>query len=354
MLLSSVVTGNEELDNLLASIVQYLRSLPPLSQWNSQTGEIRSGINNQILGYLYRYLHIKFADDKVGTNFGDTYLGRKYYGTFNSESATESLDYTNYTWTATANPAGFEAADKFYFRCLGGRAIDFKVDTVLPSGLWSPVPETGTPIDLDYILPLLGLPSDTVPDGSLTTAKYSDSSVTFGKFQNISGGVVLGRVAGPAGIVTELTASPAGLAMLSAADVATQRLLLDFVNTVKVTVTHCIPLACSDETTQLVPGTCFVFRMPYGFLLSKVKASLNTAQTSGATFELDILRDGVSIFNTRLTISNTTTSSELATVPAVLSTPVVSLPNDSVIEVQIIATGTGCSGLKVSLIGVQA
>ncbi len=351
MLLSTIATGNDALDNLLASIVQYLQSLPPFPLWNTRTGEIRNGVDDTLLGYIYRYLHVKFSDDLVGTNFGDTSTGRKYYGTFNSNDAIESVKHTDYTWVAHPSPAGFVAADKLYFKCLGGRVVDLRIGTVAPSGSWSVVSQTSTPIDLDSLIPLAGISSDAIADDSITTVKYINSSVTLQKIQDIAGGSVLGRVPGPAGAPTELTATTAGLLMLSAVNASAQRALLDFIGTVKTTVTHCIPLACSDEDTQLIAGTRIKFRIPYNFLLSKIKASLNTPQTSGSKLEIDFLLEGVSVFSTRITIDNTTTTSEIAGVPAVLST--ITLPDDAVVEVVIIAAGVGCAGLKLYLLGRQ-
>lgn len=118
--------------------------------------------------------------------------------------------------------------------------------------------------------------------------------------------------------------------------------------------TQCIPVACSDETTALTTGTAKVtFRMPFAFTLSAVRASLNTAQTSGSIFTVDINESGTSILSTKLTIDNNEKTSTTAAAAAVISDS--SMANDSEITIDIDQVGDGTAkGLKVYLIGVPA
>lgn len=360
LLLEAPETGNEELDNVLASLIRYIQAFPPFPTWNSQTGEIRSLVDKQLLGYIYRYVHVKFADDTQGTNFGDTSTGRSFYGTHNSSDPIESDDPTEYTWVE--HPGGFQPGELLYFRCVGGRGIEFEVSIPPPSDQWSLVPQTTDSIDLDNLLPLAGLPVSAIPDNSITTAKYVNESVTFAKMQNISGGTILGRAGGVAGSPTELLFTAQGYSILNAADAAAQRNLLllgtvalwnaiDFIAGVKSTVTRCIPLACSDETTSLTTGVKLEFRIPFAFTLTKVKASVNIGQSSGSTLDVDLKIENVSVFSTRITIDNGETSSETAVVPSVLTAPSVALANDANAKVEIMAAGTGATGLKLYLIG---
>lgn len=117
---------------------------------------------------------------------------------------------------------------------------------------------------------------------------------------------------------------------------------------------QCIPVACSDETTNLTTGTAKVtFRMPYAFTLSEVRASLTTAQASGSIFTVDINENGTSILSTKLTIDNTEKTSTTAATPAVISDP--NLADDAEITIDIDQIGTaGARGLKVYLIGTKA
>jgi hypothetical protein len=115
-----------------------------------------------------------------------------------------------------------------------------------------------------------------------------------------------------------------------------------------------IPIACSDETTALTAGVSKVtFRMPYAMTLTAVRASLTTAQASGAIFTVDINSGGTSILSTKLTLDNTEKTSKTAATAPVISTS--SLPDDAEITIDIDQIGDGTAkGLKVYLIGVAA
>jgi hypothetical protein len=117
--------------------------------------------------------------------------------------------------------------------------------------------------------------------------------------------------------------------------------------------TQCIALACSDETTALTTGTAKItFRMPFGFTLSDVRASLTTAQTSGSIFTVDVNEGGTTVLSTKLTIDNTEKTSTTAATPMVISDT--ALADDAEITVDIDQIGDGTAkGLKVYLIGVK-
>lgn len=114
-----------------------------------------------------------------------------------------------------------------------------------------------------------------------------------------------------------------------------------------------LTIAISDETTALTTGTGkFTFRMPYGFKVTGVKASLGTAQATGSIFTVDINEGGASILSTKLTIDNTEkTSKTAATLPVLSDTD---LADDAEITVDIDQIGDGTAkGLKVYLIGYK-
>jgi hypothetical protein len=110
-------------------------------------------------------------------------------------------------------------------------------------------------------------------------------------------------------------------------------------------------IACSDETTPITVGTNkVIFRMTYGFVLSGVRASLTTAQTSGNLFTVDIRQNGISILSTKLSIDNTQKSSVTSSIQAVINTAI--LTDDSEISINVDQIGNGtATGLKVYLIG---
>lgn len=108
------------------------------------------------------------------------------------------------------------------------------------------------------------------------------------------------------------------------------------------------PISVSDEVSTITTGTSKVtFRAPTDFDVTKIKASLTTASTSGAV-EVDVNLNGVSMFSTPITIDANETTSETAAVPAVLSTT--ALADDDVITVDIDSAGTGAVGLKLSFV----
>jgi len=112
-----------------------------------------------------------------------------------------------------------------------------------------------------------------------------------------------------------------------------------------------IQVSCSDEVTALITGTTTTFRMPYDMLLTEVRGSLTTAQTSGSTFTVDILRTGTTMLSTLLTINNNQkTSKASGTTQSVITTP--NLTDDDEISVRITQIGNGTArGLKVTMIG---
>lgn len=110
-----------------------------------------------------------------------------------------------------------------------------------------------------------------------------------------------------------------------------------------------IQVACSDQTTAITTGTAVVtFRMPYAMTLTAVRASLNTASSSG-TPTIDINEAGVSILSTKLTIDASEKTSTTAATAAVISDS--ALADDAEITIDIDTAGTGAKGLVVTLIG---
>lgn len=114
-----------------------------------------------------------------------------------------------------------------------------------------------------------------------------------------------------------------------------------------------VQLAASDETTALTTGTAKVtFRMPFAMTLTDVRASLTTAQTSGAIFTVDINEAGVSVLSTKLTIDNGEKTSVTAATPPVISDT--ALGDDAEITIDIDQIGDGTAkGLKITLIGTR-
>jgi len=118
--------------------------------------------------------------------------------------------------------------------------------------------------------------------------------------------------------------------------------------------TESIILAASDETTDLTTGSAKItFRMPYGFTLTAVRASVTTAPT-GAALTVDINEGGVSILSTKLTIDVSEKTSTTATTPAVISDAALADDAEITVDIDQIGSSVAGAGLKVYLIGTQS
>jgi hypothetical protein len=115
--------------------------------------------------------------------------------------------------------------------------------------------------------------------------------------------------------------------------------------------TKVLVINVGDETSDITTGTAKVtFHMPYEFSLTKVKAGLATASSSG-NLAIDLNDDGASVFSTTLTIDENETFSDTAVTPAVLTSNPKVIASGSVMTVDIDTAGTGAKGLKLYLVG---
>lgn len=115
-----------------------------------------------------------------------------------------------------------------------------------------------------------------------------------------------------------------------------------------------IPIACSDEATPLTTGAAKVtFRMPFGFTLTGVRASVTTAPT-GSVLTVDINEGGASILSTKLTIDDSEKTSVTAATPAVISDTALADDAEITIDIDTVGSTVAGAGLKVCLIGVVA
>lgn len=107
-------------------------------------------------------------------------------------------------------------------------------------------------------------------------------------------------------------------------------------------------IALGDETTALTAGTSLVtVRAPRAMTLTKIKASLTTASSSGnPTF--DVKKNGTSLFSTALTIDATEKTSETAATPAVLATTSIAADDELIFDIT--NAGTGAAGAKITLL----
>ncbi len=112
------------------------------------TGQI-IGPGGEVVGYLYKYMFVKYADSFDGSvGFSNTPTNKGYYGLRNSDDSTESTNPVDYLWTQVTG--GFGTTKFLYYLTTGGRQIQFQVATAVPNAGWKIDP--GTAIDLDITL----------------------------------------------------------------------------------------------------------------------------------------------------------------------------------------------------------
>ncbi len=114
-------------------------------------------------------------------------------------------------------------------------------------------------------------------------------------------------------------------------------------------------VAASDEATTITVGNGkTTLRAPRAFRLTSVRASLNTASTSGIP-AYRINKNGATIFATNLTINASAKTSVGATTAPVFtgSASYIDFADDDEITIDVVTSGTGTKGLKIALIGTR-
>lgn len=98
--------------------------------YNDTTTGFVSNTAGDIIQYQYRYLDIKYADNPSGLNFSDNPYGRLYFGIYNTDSVTESVNPADYTWFAAAG--GFGISKVLWICVTGGRHVAYAVSQDAP------------------------------------------------------------------------------------------------------------------------------------------------------------------------------------------------------------------------------
>jgi len=113
---------------------------------DTTTGFISNGVGD-IIQYQYRYLDIKYADDRTGLNFSDNPYGRLFFGIYNSDTTTESTNPADYTWFQVTD--GFGINKVLWIATTGGRHVTYAVSQDAPDNNqnWQVAPIQA--IDLD-------------------------------------------------------------------------------------------------------------------------------------------------------------------------------------------------------------
>jgi hypothetical protein len=158
---------------------------------NPNSGEV-VGPTGAIVGYLYKYIAIKYADSQDGTvNFSNVPTGRLYYGIRNSDSSVESTNPTDYIWNLVTG--GFGSTKLLWYAVTGGRQILFAVSTLIYNVGY--VQDIGVAIDLDVITSSLTSDSfGTTFSPSTLQVPYTNAPVFTGVIPRLYGTNAYGTV----------------------------------------------------------------------------------------------------------------------------------------------------------------
>ena len=175
-MLSPPITGNNDLDAFLYDL--------QISNTNSNNGysvDYNTGIisdpNGNIIGYLYQYIAVKYADDNTGGGFSNVQTGKSYFGIRNQKTTVESDNPSDYRWFFVDGTFG--TSRFLYYWVLGGRKIKFLVDTSPPDYHW--ILDNGLVIDLDITVPEKTITHSEIMAETIRELEIADRAVTAAK-----------------------------------------------------------------------------------------------------------------------------------------------------------------------------
>ena len=165
---------------------------------NPNSGQITTS-SFGVVGYLYKYLNVKYADSFDGqVNFSNSPTNRLYYGLRNNDSSVESTLFSDYVWTAV--PGGFGTTKFFWYATSGGRQIQTTVATTAPAYEWAVDP--GTAIDLDLVtLVFIGVDSFSAGTTGFTPSTPTTGAVVLAGTLKIANGGTNGTATPTSGAV---------------------------------------------------------------------------------------------------------------------------------------------------------
>jgi len=110
----------------------------------------------------------------------------------------------------------------------------------------------------------------------------------------------------------------------------------------------------SDLTTPLTIGAGkTMFRIPYSFYLTEVRAFVNTAPTGTDRLTVDINAAGSTILSTKLSFDAGEKTTTTSSIPAVISTPSLEDDAEIVFDIDTVGGTVAGAGLGVTLIGYR-
>ena len=176
-MLNPPFTGNQELDTYLYQL--QLEGVDSASSGGGSAPILPSSA--AVVGYTNQYMHVKYADDNLGTGMSNSPTNKPFLGLFNSTSATESSTPADYTWFEVSE--GFGTTKFFWYVSLGGRQMNYSISAAGPTALY--LQDTGTAIDLDVVTGSGGLTA-RVCYATTTNNTLSSTPATFASIGNTS------------------------------------------------------------------------------------------------------------------------------------------------------------------------
>jgi hypothetical protein len=173
----SPITGNDDLDVFLRFLMDSVQTNTNPVVTDTVTGVVQDPTSEEPVGYLYKYLHVKYADNNQGAGLSDLPAGKAFYGLRNSRNTAEPTNPSDYSWFTTPN--GFGANRKLWYLIRGGRQIDFFVGEIGPLGYQM---ENDTPINLDTVIGEGVIVGSFLADDSVSSAKIIDKTIIESKY----------------------------------------------------------------------------------------------------------------------------------------------------------------------------
>lgn len=319
---------------------------------------------------------------------GDPYSGALLY-VYDNGTTTPKTVYSDRAVTATAaNPIVADSSGRFPVRYV---AADDLMTLVLKTSagvtIWSddnfePVASTEN-ADLALYLPLAGGtltgPVRFAEGAAVASATSINLDAATGNFLHITGtttiatitlaqgalrwcvfdgvltlthsaNLLLGGVsfATHAGMVLVFMGEGSGVTRLIGGMTASGRSIVESV---------AVTIGVGDQTTAIAAGTNKRrWRSPFAWTVTAIRASLATAQASGANLvTVDVNNAGNSMLSTKVTLDNNETTSTTATTASVIDTTYDDIADDALIAVDIdnCDGSTTAAGLDVTLIGYK-
>ena len=200
--------SNKPSPSEISDAVNYLlANFAQVQAVNPNSGQITTS-SYGVVGYLYKYLNVKYADSFDGSvNFSNSPTNRLYYGLRNNDSSVESTLYSDYVWTPVTG--GFGTTKFFWYATSGGRQIQTVISTTAPAYEW--VVDTGAAIDLDLVtLVFIGVDSFSAGTTGFTPSTPTSGDVVLAGTLGVTNGGTNGSAAPTAGAVAYGTGTAYG------------------------------------------------------------------------------------------------------------------------------------------------